>query len=182
MEPHEYRVFRWYRRCPLVAGINMAEYGSCCKQRGLHVDKSHRNSRGSITWRSWFIDKYFSLLAARTIFRHIYLCGERTAYRCIQMNLTDEYYTKCPICFVYALKPLKKYKKSHFLLCYTPCLFFRSWHKETQEQTKIPQETKVKRKMVCKTSSISLHATSNGSEVNEKVVGTLHMHLIERKS
>ena len=98
------------------------------------------------------------------------------------MSLTDEYNTKCPICFVYALKPLKKYKKSHFLLCYTPCLFFRSWHKETQEQTKIPQETKVKRKMVCKTSSISLHATSNGSEVNEKVAGTLNMHLIERKS
>ena len=88
-------------------------------------------------------------------------------YNCIQMSLMVEYNTKCPICFVYALKPLKKYKKSHFLWCYTPCLFFRSWHKETQEQTKIPQETKVKRKMVCKTSSISVDATSNGSEVSE---------------
>ena len=51
--------------------------------------------------------------------------------------------------------------------------FFRSWHKETQEQTKIPQETKVKRKMVCKTNSVSLDATRSDGEVNEKGVGTL---------
>ena len=47
--------------------INMAEYGSCWKQREVLVDKLHRNSRESIPWRSW---------STVSIFRHIYLSDE----------------------------------------------------------------------------------------------------------
>ena len=43
----------WGHRRPLVTEVNRAVSGSCCKQRDVLVDKSHRNSRESIPWRSW---------------------------------------------------------------------------------------------------------------------------------
>jgi len=65
------RVFRcvWCHPLLLVTEINVAEYGLCCKQREVLVDKSHRNSREIIPWRS---------SPTVSIFRHIYFCHERT--------------------------------------------------------------------------------------------------------
>ena len=65
------RVFRcvWCYPLLLVTEINVAEYGLCCKQREVLVDKSHRNSREIIPWRS---------SPTVSIFRHIYFCLERT--------------------------------------------------------------------------------------------------------
>ena len=45
----------------------MAEYGSCCKQRKVVVDKSHRRSRESIPWRTWLTVYIFLLRLKLTI-------------------------------------------------------------------------------------------------------------------
>lgn len=49
--------------------MSVVEYGSCFKQRQALLDKSHRNSRENIPWRSW---------SAVSTSRHIYFCLERT--------------------------------------------------------------------------------------------------------
>ena len=53
----------------LVTEINMAEYGSCCKQREELVNKSLCNSRESILCRSW---------STISILHYIYFCEKRT--------------------------------------------------------------------------------------------------------
>ena len=68
---NENLIFRclWRHLRALETEINMAQYGSCCKQREVLVNKSHPNSRESIPWRRW---------STVSIFRHIYFCHERT--------------------------------------------------------------------------------------------------------
>lgn len=68
---NENRVFLclWCHPRSLVTEINMAEYGSCCKQREAIAVKSHRNSRESIPWRT---------SSTVSVFCHIYFCHERT--------------------------------------------------------------------------------------------------------
>ena len=68
---NENLVFRclWRHLRPLETQINMAQYGSCCKQREELVVKPHSNSWESIPWTSW---------STVSIFRHIYFCHERT--------------------------------------------------------------------------------------------------------
>ena len=104
----ENRVFRclWPHPRPLVTEINMAEHGSCCNQRELLVDKSHRNGRESIPWRSW---------STVFIFRHIHFCHERTTmtsetsentifvrfyFTLFYLTLTSVSKRPCPTCHI----------------------------------------------------------------------------------
>ena len=63
------RLGLWRHRCPLITEINMAEYGY-----GWSTSSKEARSGFAIL----FMDGFFSLFAAWTIFRHIYFCHERT--------------------------------------------------------------------------------------------------------
>ena len=69
----------------------MAEYGLCCKQREVLVDKSHHSGRESNSWRSW---------SSVSIFRHIYFCHERTTVTSENTIFVRFYFAACHLILV----------------------------------------------------------------------------------